>query len=224
VDPYQRKALAEADIQATAAARVEREAQATLQAAREAGQTEQEIARVMAPVHAKETEIALESTAVANRAAAATLGAAQTAQAFRDSAAAFEAEKLRAEQMLELESRRRKEANDAAWASVWRWALPILELFLAIAIGGAFAAGLYFYRGAGWSTVSGSSDKKSMALLSDGSKWFRSGSTSKAGRKSLARPCRWVAPTETEATISRWSYPAPGATARRCAPWDRLAM
>ena len=167
--PYRQKAIADAEIQETAAARVEREAQATLSAAREAGQAENEIRRVMAPVQAKQTEMALESTAIANRAAAAALDAEQTATARQALLADMEAEKHRIELQIEMDRRRRQEANAAAWDSVWRWAKPLLLL----AIGGAFAAFLYFLPRR-WleHVIRQRRQAGSILLLSDGTKIF----------------------------------------------------
>ena len=167
--PYRQKAIADAEIQETAAAQVERQAQATLAAARDAGETENEIARIMAPVRARESEVTLESTAVANRAAAATLSAAETAQAIEYDAARLAAEQRRIEAQIEIDRRRRLEANAAAWDSVWRWAKPLLSL----AIGGAFAALLYFLPRR-WleHVIRQKRQAGSILLLSDGTKIF----------------------------------------------------
>jgi hypothetical protein len=164
--PYEDKARAEGRIQATNAARVEQEAQATRQAAREAGQAENEIRRVMAPVQAKQTEMVLESTAIANRAAAAALDAEQTSTARQAQLADLEAEKRRIELQIEMDRRRRLEANAAAWDSIWRWAWPLLLL----AIGGAAAAALYFLPSR-WLAhrIRQERLKNSILLLTDGS-------------------------------------------------------
>jgi hypothetical protein len=168
-DPIIDAAVAQARQTSTVQARVDLEAQATEQAARDANKTENEIRRAMAPVQARQTEAAVELTLAAMRITEAAAQVTQTAAARLAVVEALELQQKQEQVRQEIAAQQRQEANAAAFDSVWRWADPLLRVVLFLAVGLALAAGLYFLPSRWLShKIRMEKQKKSIVLLPNG--------------------------------------------------------
>jgi len=110
-DPYVQRAAADGAIQATEAARIRQAADATLDAAVELGQTEHERARLMLPIQASETALALRATEGLLTAVAAQATATAGAQ---QATATIQADRERATQAA-IQIQATRLANDLYW-------------------------------------------------------------------------------------------------------------
>ena len=179
-DPSIDKAVAEARIKSTEQAKVDREAAAKLADAKEQKKTEREITLIMAPVYAKQTEVALE---IAQGQFQITQAAAKITQAAAERQAGLdelEIQKIRVETQLEITRKQREEANKAAWDEIWRWAWPLLAFALCCVVIGL----LYFLPPKAQAHILEqrqlwqdqkrllARQKESVLVLTDGSKWW----------------------------------------------------